>query len=452
MDRPSASRVSVFGLGYVGAVSAACLVRDGHHVIGIDINPAKVAQLGKGESPVVEPGLTELLGEGLAAGRLRSTTDVAEAVRESDVAIICVGTPSSANGAIDLKYVVRVTEQIAAALQGQSRPFTVLLRSTVVPGTTEGVLRSLLLEAGSTEAGSLDPAKQANKVRLGFHPEFLREATAVADYDAPARVVIGTEDEEVARVVGALYPRLKTPPTQVPVRVAEVIKYADNAFHALKVGFANEIGALAKAYDVDGRDVMRLFAEDHKLNISATYLQPGAPFGGSCLPKDLRALGHLAASAHVDTPILEATLQSNAAHKRRVFEIIQAHGRGRVAMLGLAFKPMTDDLRESPFVELAEFLLGKGHQVAIFDPSVQPATLLGSNLSYIQGELPHLERLLVDSVEAALDGANLVVVCTKQAGWSHLASRLTADQVVIDLAGFFKDGSEIPGRYEGICW
>jgi GDP-mannose 6-dehydrogenase len=436
MDNPAPSKVSVFGLGYVGAVSAACLVRDGHDVIGIDINPAKVAQLGKGESPVVEPGLNELLSAGLAAKRLRATTDVAEAVRESDVAIICVGTPSSPNGAIDLKYVVRVTEQIAAALSDRTRPFTVLLRSTVVPGTTDGVIRPIL----------------NSSARLGFHPEFLREATAVADYDAPARVVIGTDDEEVTRVVGALYPRLKASPAQVPVRVAEVIKYADNAFHALKVGFANEIGALAKAYDVDGREVMRLFAEDHKLNISPTYLQPGAPFGGSCLPKDLRALGHLAASAHVETPILRATLQSNAAHKRRVFEIIQAHGRGRVAMLGLAFKPMTDDLRESPFVELAEFLLGKGHQVAIFDPSVQPATLLGSNLSYIQGELPHLERLLVSSVDNALDGANVVVVCTRQAGWSHLSSLLTPDQVVIDLAGFFKDRSEVPGRYEGICW
>lgn len=444
MDRPAASRVGVFGLGYVGAVSAACLVRDGHHVIGIDINPAKVTQLGKGESPVVEPGLNELLAEGLAAGRLRSTTDVAEAVRESDIAIICVGTPSSANGAIDLKYVVRVTEQIAAALVDRPHPLTVLLRSTVVPGTTDDVIRPILAEAGSSHA--------AGYVRLGFHPEFLREATAVADYDAPARVVIGTDDEEVARVVGALYPRLKTPPTQVPVRVAEVIKYADNAFHALKVGFANEIGALAKAYDVDGREVMRLFAEDHKLNISPTYLQPGAPFGGSCLPKDLRALGHLAASAHVDTPILKATLQSNAAHKRRVFEIIQAHGRGRVAMLGLAFKPMTDDLRESPFVELAEFLIGKGHDVAIFDPSVQPATLLGSNLTYIQGELPHLERLLVSSVEAALDGANVVVVSTKQKAWADLSGLLRPDQVVIDLAGFFKDRSEVRGRYEGICW
>jgi GDP-mannose 6-dehydrogenase len=436
MDSPAALRVSVFGLGYVGAVSAACLVRDGHHVTGIDINPAKVAQLGRGESPVVEPGLNELLAAGLAAGRLHATTDVAEAIREADVAIICVGTPSSANGAIDLKYVVRVTEQIAAAVTDGNRSLTVLLRSTVVPGTTERVIRPALPES----------------VRVGFHPEFLREATAVADYDAPARVVVGTDDEEVARVVGALYPRLKTPPTQVPFRVAEVIKYADNAFHAMKVGFANEIGALAKAYDVDGREVMRLFAQDQKLNISATYLQPGAPFGGSCLPKDLRALEHLAAAAHVDTPLLRATLLSNAAHKRRVFEMIRAHGRGRVAMLGLAFKPMTDDLRESPFVELAEFLIGKGHDVAIFDPSVQPATLLGSNLSYIQGELPHLERLLVDSVESALEGARVVVVCTKQAAWAHLASLLTPDKVVIDLAGFFKDTKAISGTYDGICW
>jgi GDP-mannose 6-dehydrogenase len=435
MDSP-ALRVSVFGLGYVGAVSAACLVRDGHHVIGIDVNPAKVAQVGKGESPVVEPGLNELLAEGLAAGRLRATTDVGEAIRDTDVAIICVGTPSSANGAIDLKYVVRVSQQIAAALTDRTRPLTVLLRSTVVPGTTEGIIRPIL------------PAS----VRVGFHPEFLREATAVADYDAPARVVIGTDDEEVARVVGALYPRLHTPPTSVPFRVAEVIQYADNAFHALKVGFANEIGAIAKAYDVDGREVMRLFAQDHKLNISPTYLQPGAPFGGSCLPKDLRALGQIAATAHVDTPLLRATLLSNAAHKRRVFEIIQAHGRGRVALLGLAFKAMTDDLRESPFVELAEFLIGKGYETAIFDPSVQPATLLGSNLSYIQGELPHLERLLVSSVETALGGARVVVVCTKHAAWANLASLLTPDQVVIDLAGFFKDATVVPGRYEGICW
>jgi GDP-mannose 6-dehydrogenase len=438
MAKPAASRVSVFGLGYVGAVSAACLVRDGHQVIGIDINPAKVAQLGRGESPVVEPGLNELLAQGVADRRLRATTDVGEAVRESDIAIICVGTPSSPNGAIDLKYVVRVCEQIAAALTDRTQPLTVLLRSTVVPGTTERVIEPLF--------------HHHPLVRVAFHPEFLREATAVADYDAPARVVVGTASEEVAGAVGTLYPRLRTPPTQVPIRVAEVIKYADNAFHAMKVGFANEIGALAKAYAVDGREVMRLFAQDHKLNISATYLQPGAPFGGSCLPKDLRALDHLASAAHVDTPLLRATLLSNAAHKRRVFEIIQAHGRGRVAMLGLAFKPMTDDLRESPFVELAEFLLGKGHQVAIFDPSVQPATLLGSNLSYIQGELPHLERLLVDSVEAALEDAKVVVVCTKQSGWSNLAGLLTSDQVVIDLAGFFTDGRDIPGVYEGICW
>lgn len=441
MTKSRSLSISVFGLGYVGGVSAACLARDGHRVTGVDVHPAKVAQLARGESPIVEPGLPELLHEAHVAGRLTATTDVAAAVTSADLALICVGTPSGGDGAIDLQYVERVVRQIAETLPARERPLTILLRSTVVPGTTERLVRPII-QSVRTRAD----------VRLGFHPEFLRESTAIADYDAPARVVVGTDRQEVADDVVALYPRLPNPPVVTTFRVAEIIKYSDNAFHALKVAYANEIGAICKAYEVDGRDVLSLFVQDHKLNISPVYLRPGGPFGGSCLPKDLRALTNIATRQHVDTPLLRAVLGSNTAHKKRVFDLIHAHGRGRVAMLGLAFKPMTDDLRESPFVELAETLLGKGHELAIFDPAVRPASLMGSNLSYIQAELPHLERLLADSLDAALDGARVVIVATKQPAFAGVTDKLGPNHVLVDLAGFVDKPSSLRCRYEAICW
>jgi len=437
-----AMRISVFGLGYVGCISAACLARDGHTVVGVDVVPRKVDQLNRGESPIVEPGLQELLDQAIASGRLRATMAVTEAVAATDVGIVCVGTPSRDNGSIDLQYVTRVAREIGAALEGRTVPFTVLIRSTVVPGTTEGVVKPTVIDAAGRGAD----------VRFGFHPEFLREASAVADYDAPPRIVVGCDSDETYRLVAALYPRATAPVLRTTFAVAELLKYADNAFHALKVTFANEIGALCKAAGVSGREVMSYVADDRKLNLSPAYLQPGLPFGGSCLPKDLRALTHLASTWSVDTVLLRAVLASNDAHKKRVLDLVRRAPDKRVAVLGLSFKHATDDLRESPAVELVETLVGKGFDVRVFDPTVHMSALIGANLSYDRRELPHLDRLLMPSLDLAVSGASVVVVTTGHPEFAGVRQRLTPGQTLIDMVGVIEPDAAMACRYESVCW
>src|SRR5688572_2281552 len=348
--------VSVFGLGYVGCVSAACFAKEGHTVVGVDVSSAKVDMIQRGQATIVEQGIGELVAEMRSAGRLSATTDVVDAVRRTDISLICVGTPSRPNGSLDLSYVERVCAQIGEALKTKDTRHTIVVRSTVLPGSTETIAIPALEGASGLKAG--------RDFGIAMNPEFLREGTSIKDFYDPPFTLIGTEDEATGAAVASLYAGIGAPVHVTATRVAEMIKYACNCFHGLKVGFANEIGNVCKALGVDSHEVMRLFCEDTKLNISPAYLRPGFAFGGSCLPKDLRAITYRARQLDVPTPILAATLESNAAQIDHAFDMIMAHGKKRVGVLGLAFKAGTDDLRESPNVTLIERLIGKGVQLA----------------------------------------------------------------------------------------
>lgn len=437
--------ISVFGLGYVGCVTAACLARRGHRVIGVDVSQAKVDLLNAGSATIVEEGIGPLVQEMHADGRLRATTSAAEAVAQSDVSLICVGTPALANGSIDLTFVERVASQIGEALRmSPGRRHTVVVRSTVLPGSTDEVIRPALERASGLRA--------SHDFGLVMNPEFLREGTAIRDFDEPPFTVIGAEDEESACVVSSLYEGIAAPLHVVPTRVAETLKYACNAFHGLKVGFANEIGRICKALGVDSHDVMRLFALDTKLNISAAYLKPGFAFGGSCLPKDLRAITYRARQLDVDTPILRAALESNERHITRAFELVQAAGRRQIGVLGLAFKAGTDDLRESPMVTLVERLIGKGYSVVIYDREVTQARLIGANREYIEREIPHIWTLFRRSIDDVLAESEVVVIGNGSPEFREVAARLPEGRLLIDLVRAVPARTSDGVAYEGLAW
>lgn len=438
------SRISVFGLGYVGCVSAACFAKEGHDVVGVDVNPAKVAMINDGIATIVEQGIGEMVAEMRRAGRLRATTDVGEAVMASDISLVCVGTPSRPNGALDLEYVERVCEQIGAALRTKSTRHTVIIRSTVLPGSTRGVAIPALERSSGLSAG--------RDFGVGMNPEFLREGTSIKDFYDPPFTVIGAEDATTVAEVKALYATIQAPFHAVETGVAEMLKYACNCYHGLKVAFANEIGNVAKTLGVDSHEVMRLFCLDTKLNISAAYLKPGFAFGGSCLPKDLRGITHRARTLDVATPVLSATLESNALQVGRAYDLIAAGGRRRVGVLGLAFKSGTDDLRESPMVTLIERLVGKGFEVSIYDREVRSARLIGANREYIEREIPHVWELMRDSVDAVLADAEVIVIGNGTAEFRDIAPRIREGQKVVDLVRIF--GARAPAHmdYEGICW
>jgi GDP-mannose 6-dehydrogenase len=417
-------RISVFGLGYVGCVSAACLAAQGHRVIGVDVNPVKIDLVARGQAPVVEERIGELTAEVVASGALRATTDVAEAVAESDVSLICVGTPSAPNGSLSTMYLERVAEQIGAAIGAKDGRHTVVFRSTMLPGTCLNLLVPILEKASGKTAG----------VHFGVavNPEFLREGTSVRDFFEPPKTVIGEFDAASGEVVAALYEGLPGEVFRVPIPVAEMTKYADNAFHAVKIGFANEIGAISHALGLDSHRVMDIFLADTKLNVSPAYLRPGFAFGGSCLPKDLRGLVYAARRADVSVPLLEHVLPSNEEHLRRAFELVAATGKRRIGLFGLSFKPGTDDLRESPLVELAERLLGKGYDLRIYDANVTLSRLMGANRDYIESRLPHLGDLLSSSVDEVMAHAEVCVLGSRDpAVLAALPS--TGDRVIIDL-------------------
>jgi len=409
-------RISIFGLGYVGCVTAACLAKAGHTVFGVDVNPDKVAMINSGESPVIEPGLGELVEAVVTSGRLRATVCVDEAVKDCDLAMICVGTPSGRNGQIDTTAIERVAEDIAGAIEGRTEPFTVVLRSTVLPGTAETVFAKLLPKS----------------VSLAVNPEFMREGTSIADFERPPMTLVGSEDDRAIANLRRLYEQVDAPFVQTSVKVAEMTKYVSNAFHALKICFANEIGDLCESLDVDPHEVTRTFLMDHKLNISEAYLRPGFAFGGSCLPKDLRALMHVARRSDVRVPLLAAIDPSNEHQIRRGIDAVVSTRKKRVGVVGLAFKSGTDDLRESPMVTLVETLIGKGCAVRIFDPNVRLASLVGANRRYIEKEIPHISSLMCDDIEALIDHAEVVVI-----GSAESARRAVAmcrpDQTIVDL-------------------
>ncbi|HUG90533.1 MAG TPA: nucleotide sugar dehydrogenase [Planctomycetaceae bacterium] len=400
-------RVAVFGMGYVGCVTAACLSRDGHRVTGVDIDEDKLAAVAGGRSPVSEPGLDELIGEQVAAGRLTTTLNTDAAVRETDLALVAVGTPSAADGSVETRAVERVVEAIGLALRRSPRPYTLVLRSTLLPGVLEDNLIPRFENAAGPDV--------SREVVICNNPEFLRESSALRDYDHPPFVLVGAEDEAQAAPVLELYDHVAAPKLVTDTRTAALVKYASNAFHALKVTFANEIGTLSQALGADGQEVMRLVCQDRQLNVSPAYLRPGFAFGGSCLPKDLRALTRFAQRSAIDAELLSAILPSNRSHLERAIAAIRASGQRRVGLVGLSFKAGTDDLRESPLVAVAETLLGRGYDLRIYDPGVRMSSLSGSNLAYVDRHLPHLAALLVDDAAELFEHAELLVLGTNVA-------------------------------------
>src|SRR3954447_292871 len=396
-------RIAVFGLGYVGTVTAACLAARGHRVIGVDVNDRKVGLITNARTPVLEPGLSELVESEVRAGRLTATTDAITAVSTTDIALVCVGTPSLPNGSLDTKGLVRTATNIGDALRERAKEYTVVVRSTVLPGTTETVVVPALEEA-SRRRGS------DGSLGIAVNPEFLREGTSLRDFADPPKTVIGSADDATGDILDELYGDVPGPRFRVPLRVAEMIKDAGNSFHALKITFANEIGTLCREFGIDSHSLMNVFLADTKLNISPAYLRPGFAFGGSCLPKDLRALVHAAKRADVSVPVLESILPSNERHLQRIVDAILLTGHKKIGIIGLSFKPGTDDLRESPLVELAERLLGKGCQLKIFDSEVARSQRVGANGEYIESRIPRLSALLVGSVDEALADADVCVV------------------------------------------
>lgn len=418
-------RVSIFGLGYVGCVTAACLAKARHEVCGVDVNEEKVAMINAAATPVVEPGLQELLTEVVGEQRLRATTSTEEAVTSSDLALICVGTPGRANGQLDVHAIERVGREISRALRGRAEPYTVVLRSTVLPGTTERVLVPALLAEAGQEFGFY--------LRVAVNPEFMREGSSLRDFAHPPFTLVGCDDHGTASLLRSLYAGVEAPFVHTSVRTAEMLKYVSNAFHALKVCFANEIADVCAAFRVDAQEVMQIFLMDRKLNVSEAYLRPGFAFGGSCLPKDLRALLYAARAADVLLPLLSAILLSNEAQIRRGVEAVLETRKRRVGVVGLSFKPGTDDLRESPMVALVEALIGKGCDVRILDQNVSIAQLVGANRRYIEEEIPHIASLMCESVEALLAHAEVLVIGNTGEEATRALAAAGPNRIVVDL-------------------
>ena len=424
------NHIAVFGLGYVGCVTAACFARVGHYVTGVDKDSYKVEKVRAGEAPFFEPGLDEAVRDSVSSGLLTATTSTEEALRHADVALLCVGTPSERNGNLGLDQLRRVVEEIVSHLAGRSKPLVIAVRSTVFPGTSEEVVELAVA--------------QFPNVRVVSNPEFLREGTAMKDFVEPALIVVGGSDPDAVRRVAGLYAPLGIEPCLVSLRSAEMIKYACNAYHAVKICFANEIGALSEAMGVDGREVMATFCRDTRLNISPAYLKPGFAFGGSCLPKDLRALTYRAARLDLELPLLESALPSNQAQLQRAVDTILDAPAKRIGVLGLTFKENTDDLRESPVITLLEYLIGKGRDVRIYDPHVSLDSIYGTNRNYLLNAIPHIGRLLVGSAAEVTAWADYLVVTQKPSG-AMLEALEGSPLPVIDVAGVI-DRAQLSAR------
>ena len=436
-------KISVFGMGYVGVVAAGCLAADGHEVVGVDPNQTKVDLINGGVPPIVEKDIGEIVTTAVQKGLLRATLDVGAAVRETEISLVCVGTPSRLNGALDLSYVRKVCEEIGRELRTKSAFHVVVARSTMLPGTMREVVIPTLEEASGKKAG----------VDFGVcnNPEFLREGTAVWDYRHPPKTVIGETDNRSGDVLASLYSDLDAPMVRTSVETAEMVKYTDNVWHALKVAFANEIGNICKGVKIDSHEVMEIFCKDTKLNLSPYYLKPGFAFGGSCLPKDVRALTYKARTLDIDLPVLNAILPSNHLQVDRGYEMITSTGKRRIGVLGFSFKAGTDDLRESPVVDVIERLIGKGYDLRLYDKNVNLAALTGANRDYILNHIPHISRLMVDTVDAVMEHAEVVVVGNGAAEFKAALNQLRPGQKVVDLVRIDGRRSD-EGRYDGICW
>ena len=436
-------KISIFGLGYVGTVSAGCLARDGHDVIGVDPVRTKVELINAGQSPIIEADIAEIIAAAVKSGRLRATDDQDEAIRQTDLSFVCVGTPSQPNGNLDLTFIRRVCELIGKALRNKSARHTVVNRSTILPGTMHGIVIPTLEEYSGKKAGE------------GFgvchNPEFLREGSAVKDFNFPPKTVIGEFDAASGDLLASLYAKLDPPLIRTDLQTSEMVKYVDNSWHALKIGFANEIGNLCKSLSVDAHEVMNIFCQDKKLNISPAYLSPGFAFGGSCLPKDLRALAYKAKMHDLELPILNGILPSNELQIAKGVRLITEKGHKRIGILGFSFKAGTDDLRESPMIEVIERLIGRGYDLRIFDKNVNLASLVGANRDYILNHIPHISRLMVRGVDEVLNHAQTVVIGNNDAEFRCMPDRLRDGQCLVDFVRITNRRSE-NGKYEGICW
>lgn len=436
-------KLSVFGLGYVGCVSAACFARDGHSVIGVDVNTLKVEIINSGRSPIVEPGIEELIADAVKQGKLRATSDAIEAITNSDVSLVCIGTPGNQNGSLDLSYIKRACQQIGEALADKSRYHIVAMRSTMLPGTIEQTVIPTLEIFSGKRAG--------RDFGVAVNPEFLREGTSIFDFTQPPFTLIGADDEETSLPLQRLYAGIDAPMVNVGIKEAEMVKYACNSFHAMKVAFANEIGNISKALGVDSHVVMDVFCKDTKLNLSPYYLKPGFAFGGSCLPKDLRAITYKAKELDVEVPLLNSILLSNRQQVERAVDTVLRTGRKNVGVLGLSFKAGTDDLRESPMVTLIETLIGKGLKLTIYDRDVELARLFGANKEYIEREIPHISSLMNSDLGAVIEQAEIIIIGKKEDEFRVLAEKMNNGRVIIDLVRLF-DVADTRKQYKGICW
>lgn len=430
-------------MGYVGTVSAGCLAQEGHEVVGVDPVHTKVDLINAGQSPIIEADIGEIVATNVKAGRLRATSDQDQAIRDTELSFVCVGTPSQTNGNLDLTYIRRVCELIGEALKKKSARHTVVIRSTILPGTMHQIVIPILEEYSGKKAGS--------EFGVCNNPEFLREGSAVKDFNSPPKTVIGEFDRASGDLLAGLYSKLDAPLIRTNIETAEMVKYVDNSWHALKIGFANEIGNLCKSFSIDAHEVMKIFCEDKKLNISPAYLLPGFAFGGSCLPKDLRALAYKAKTHDLQLPIMTSILPSNELQVARGLQLIMEGGSKRVGILGFSFKAGTDDLRESPMIEIIERLIGKGYDLRIFDRNVNLAKLVGANRDFILNRIPHISRLMVNGIEGVLDHAQTIVIGNKDPEFENVLARLRDGQHVVDFVRITDRRSE-NGKYDGICW
>jgi GDP-mannose 6-dehydrogenase len=435
-------KLSVFGLGYVGCVAAACLADAGHDVVGVDVNPTKVEIINSGKSPIIEDGITELIAKVVASGRLSATTDSARAIRDSDISLVCVGTPSNQNGSLHLRHIEQVCSEIGAALKDKNERHIVVIRSTMLPGTIEHTVVPVLEETSGKKA--------VEDFGICINPEFLREGSSLKDYHAPPFTLIGADDEQTTGTVQSLYADIKAPVFVTSLKTAEMVKYVCNCFHALKVTFANEVGNICKALQIDSHEVMQVFCQDTKLNLSPYYLKPGFAFGGSCLPKDLRAINYKAKELDVEVPVLSAILPSNRLQIERAIDMVVHSGKKRVGVLGFSFKAGTDDLRESPIVTLIETLIGKGFELALYDRHVSVAKLVGANKEYIEREIPHISKLMRTNIDGVLNDSDIVIIGNQAEEFRGVAERLRDDQQLIDLVRLYDRTSN--DNYQGICW
>jgi GDP-mannose 6-dehydrogenase len=431
-------------MGYVGTVSAGCLAHEGHEVIGVDPVRTKVDLINAGHSPIIEVDIAEIIAATVKSGRLRATDNQDEAIMQTELSFVCVGTPSQANGNLDLTYIRRVCELIGRALKNKSARHTVVIRSTILPGTMKQIVIPTLEEYSGKKAG----------VDFGVcnNPEFLREGSAVKDFNAPPKTVIGEVDRESGDALASLYAKLDAPFIRTDVETAEMVKYVDNNWHALKIGFANEIGNLCKSFSIDSHEVMKIFCQDKKLNISPAYLTPGFAFGGSCLPKDLRAMAYKAKMNDLNLPIMNAILPSNELQVVNGLRLITEKGQKKVGILGFSFKAGTDDLRESPMIEVIEHLIGKGYDLKIFDRNVNMASLVGANRDFILNRIPHISRLMVNGIDGVLNHAQTVVIGNKDPEFAGIMERLKPEQHLVDFVRITNRRSDKDKHYDGICW